>query len=548
MQSLHIPPLPPGVLGWLALGTVVFLFLTLFAQKRPEGEKVNVFGKFFLVMLRITIGWHCLVEGLDKLHNPSWSSEPYLREATGPLAWKFREIAGDRVLDELTVADEKKLPPALDADWQRYFDAFASHYKLDDAQKTKAADALDKAKQKTIDWVAKPQKVMIPSLIEPKDAPIEIDVKERIERYREHRKKADDLEAELMTRYHDAAVLAEEQFKDKQDRTGERFRNEKVWQTAVWADWLAWKKLATDERASLKKDLDAQASAMKDALFYERSGRLAKAQRQGGAGQMAKDLAWPGLTDEQKKMAPIDEPVRRPIDWSSDLDRSDVIVSYGLAIAGGCLILGAFTPLACLVAGVFLGMFYLAMPAFPWLPEGPKAEGHYLYINKNIIEMCALFALRIPADQKLGRSLRRPAPLRQPAAARRKSDGLNVASGGFIQLAGFVLAVHRRFGKLDKLAARRTRRLLEPASSAKCDVQPPNSHFIPTEIRPWLSISNRNKRKSAPAISSESSASWPRRIGPPIAASSCRASSAPPPSCRSPPPPTTATATPRSRR
>jgi uncharacterized membrane protein YphA (DoxX/SURF4 family) len=398
MQSLHIPPLPPGVLGWLGLGAVAFLFLTLFAQRRPEGEKINVLGKFFLVMLRITIGWHCLVEGLDKLHNPGWSSEPYLREATGPLAWKFREIAGDRVIDELTVADEKKLPPALDADWQRWFDAFASHYKLDDAQKTKAADAGDKAKEATVEWLAKPHTVMIPALIEPKDAPVELDVKERIKRYREHRKKADDLEAELMTRYHDAAILAEEQFKDKQDRAGERFRNEKVWQTAVWADWLAWKKLATDERAALKKDLDAQTSAMKDAV-----------------------TKGVGLNDEQKKLPPLDEPIRRPIDWSSDLDRSDVIVSYGLAIAGACLIVGAFTPLACIVAGVFLGMFYLAMPAFPWLPESPRSEGHYLYVNKNIIEMCALFALAfLPTGKWAGLDalLRFLNPLRW-----RKSDG-----------------------------------------------------------------------------------------------------------------------------
>ena len=372
MQSMRIPPLPPGVLGWLALGAVAFLFLTLFAQSRPEGERINVFGKFFLVMLRITIGWHCLVEGLDKLHNPSWSSEPYLREATGPLAWKFREIAGDRVLDQLTVADEQKLPPALDAEWQRYFDAFASHYKLDDAQKTKAAEALDKAKQATVEWLAKPHKVMIPSTIEPKDAPIELDVKQRIARYLKDRKEADELEAELMTRYHEEAVRAEELFNDKdhKDRPGERARYEKVWQAKVWANWLAAKKMATDERAGLKKDLDAQTAAMKDALAKSSD-----------------------LTDEQRKMLPVDEPIRRPIDWSNDLDRSDAIVPWVLTIAGGCLILGLVTPVACIVAAVFLGMFYLAMPAFPWLPESPRSEGHYLYVNKNILEMCALLAL-----------------------------------------------------------------------------------------------------------------------------------------------------------
>jgi uncharacterized membrane protein YphA (DoxX/SURF4 family) len=368
MQEIHLPNLPPGYLGWLALGAVVILFASMFAQRRPEGERINVFGKFFLVMLRLTIGWHCLVEGMEKLHNPGWSSEPYLREATGPLGPKFREMAGDRVLDQLA-ADDKKLPPDLDADWQRYFDAFVVNYKLDDAQKTKAAEALEKAKQATVEWLAKPHPVPMSSIVEPKVTE-EYDVKKRIKDYKEARAKADELEAELMTRYYDAAEQAEAYLKDKGDRPGERFRHEKVWQGKVWAEWLAFKKLAADERASLKKDIDGQTAAMK--------GALAKAS---------------ALTDDQKKMSPVDEPIRRPIDWSNELSRSDAIVSYGLVVVGGCLILGFFTPVACIAGAVFLAMFYLAMPAFPWLPESPRAEGHYLYVNKNIIEMFALLAL-----------------------------------------------------------------------------------------------------------------------------------------------------------
>ncbi len=37
--------------------------------------------------------------------------------------------------------------------------------------------------------------------------------------------------------------------------------------------------------------------------------------------------------------------------------------------------------------------FFLAMPPLPGWPESPRAEGHYLFINKNIIEMLALLAL-----------------------------------------------------------------------------------------------------------------------------------------------------------
>ena len=42
---------------------------------------------------------------------------------------------------------------------------------------------------------------------------------------------------DLMTRYHDEAVRAEELFQQEEhkDRPGERFRYEKVWQSKVWA-------------------------------------------------------------------------------------------------------------------------------------------------------------------------------------------------------------------------------------------------------------------------------------------------------------------------
>ena len=82
------------------------------------------------------------------------------------------------------------------------------------------------------------------------------------------------------------------------------------------------------------------------------------------------------------------------------LDWSDAIVKYGLVAVGVCLLLGFLTRTACLAGAVFLLMFYLAMPPLPWLPEGPRVEGHYLYINKNIIEMTALLAL---ATMRTGR-------------------------------------------------------------------------------------------------------------------------------------------------
>ena len=58
-----------------------------------------------LVLLRLAIGWHFFIEGMDKLHTPTWTSAGYLREATGPLAPRFRALAGDTLVQILAVYD-----------------------------------------------------------------------------------------------------------------------------------------------------------------------------------------------------------------------------------------------------------------------------------------------------------------------------------------------------------------------------------------------------------------------------------------------------------
>ena len=64
-----------------------------------------------------------------------------------------------------------------------------------------------------------------------------------------------------------------------------------------------------------------------------------------------------------------------------------------LTAVGLCLILGFFTPLAAALGGAtYLLSFYLSMPPWPGLPEG-ITEGHYRYVNKNLIELIALLAL-----------------------------------------------------------------------------------------------------------------------------------------------------------
>lgn len=129
---------------------------------------------FFLLALRLAIGWHFLFEGLHKIHshnvgvaegNRPFSSEPYFKDADGPLAPLVRARTGD--IDVLLKArlDPQNLPPEWEAltpnqlamlpdekhpnaealakmapaavvkDWDAFAAAFATKFKLDDSQK-----------------------------------------------------------------------------------------------------------------------------------------------------------------------------------------------------------------------------------------------------------------------------------------------------------------------------------------------------------------------------------------------------------------------------
>src|SRR6266511_4854780 len=105
---------------------------------------LNVSTKVFLVLLRLVIGWHFVFEAADKFKGDSWSAEPYLREASGPLGPMFRWMAGDSVKDRLTPLPvpagtnpiaaklHDRFPPALAAEWDAYHAAFVRRY-IDEA-------------------------------------------------------------------------------------------------------------------------------------------------------------------------------------------------------------------------------------------------------------------------------------------------------------------------------------------------------------------------------------------------------------------------------
>jgi len=81
----------------------------------------------------------------------------------------------------------------------------------------------------------------------------------------------------------------------------------------------------------------------------------------------------------------------------------DKVTMYTITGVGACLLLGLFTPVACLVGAGFLLMTYLSHPTVPWLPLPPGTEGNPLFVNKNIIEMLALLVVAVhPTGRWLG--------------------------------------------------------------------------------------------------------------------------------------------------
>lgn len=78
--------------------------------------------------------------------------------------------------------------------------------------------------------------------------------------------------------------------------------------------------------------------------------------------------------------------------WTT-MDYVNQLTIYGLLIIGVCLMLGFLTPIAALSAALFLALIYLSMPPWPNLPKPPIAEGHYLFVNKNLIELLACLVL-----------------------------------------------------------------------------------------------------------------------------------------------------------
>lgn len=102
------------------------------------------------------------------------------------------------------------------------------------------------------------------------------------------------------------------------------------------------------------------------------------------------------LTAEQEIEGPVPAPVTTlvVVDWLNMI---------GITTVGLFLMLGLFSRISALGAAGFLLVFYLAMPPWPGLPAAPIAEGSYMIVNKNLVELVACLVLAtVPTGKWLG--------------------------------------------------------------------------------------------------------------------------------------------------
>jgi uncharacterized membrane protein YphA (DoxX/SURF4 family) len=293
---------------------------------------------FFIILLRIAIGWHFLYEGTEKYESTqhgkdAFSAEIYLRNANGPLAPRFRELLPD--VDGRETLDLTRLKAA----WRGDVDWIAGYFGFTETQRSEASKQLDEAERWADRWFSDP---------------------ENQEKRKKYFHELDQLEA---TENNPQAMS---------------FERERAWD--------ARRSLDADRRGLIGPIVE-RGKALRDAVANAKL--VTSEQVQNAKAPLLSRIAPKAPPASDRDAITLAEAARP---WTR-LDWINFSTTYGLIAIGICLILGLLTPLAALGAAAFLAMIYLSMPPWPGLPPNPKAEGHYFIVSKNLIELIACLVI-----------------------------------------------------------------------------------------------------------------------------------------------------------
>jgi uncharacterized membrane protein YphA (DoxX/SURF4 family) len=405
-------------------------------------RNVSIAACLLLVLLRVSIGWQFLYEGLWKLDTQStakpWSAEGYLTNARGPFRDRFRALVEDR--DGLRKLDFATMTTRWD-DWR---DRFLTHYPtLTDNQKQRLQLLLEgpgefreplEALPEGVDLKKfKPRKYKAPEgwylRYNAKGKRLETNLhlvpeeREALLKMAEPQPSTDDERAAAADPRSPPPVLSPEEqayqgaIRKLCERAGKLSLKERL--QVLLAEDLNRNGVVLEAHAGtvdhrrpgerqvyehLVARYEKNLKGVKETFQQEHLARQYKELMEKRA-----ELLGPvdALTAEYHaaayKLLDIEQTAKGPVPPAdSELQRINRMTIWSLIVLGGALMAGLFSRIAALGAAGLLLLFYLPMPPWPGVPEAPGPE-HSLFVNKNLIEMFACLALAaLPTGRWIG--------------------------------------------------------------------------------------------------------------------------------------------------
>lgn len=371
-----------------------------------DARRISAIAVVMLIVLRITIGWQLLYEGMwkiDTLKSPRpWTAAGYLKNSQGPFRDTFRNMAGDP--DELDWLNYD----AVAARWDEQAARLTSHYGLDDRQKGNLHRLLNGLNDYRVELDALPEGVDLNDAGGFVKKVISFNAKDKrliVSNYRLQTNEKDKLlnlvEGKTGPAVDNYKAAVEKVYKAAQrplcfkEKLAAAVRgnpdvvgNKKLQYVGELSQYQAMLRAYNSDAAVAKTEFQ------RDHLDYtwkEIQGK--RASLTGPVKAMDTefhDKALAIVTVDQLKQGAVPEP------WTT-LRISNLLTIVGLTVLGALLIVGLLTRLAAVTAAIMLFSFYLVMPPWPGVPAiaGPE---HSFIVNKNLIEVVALIAIATTAS------------------------------------------------------------------------------------------------------------------------------------------------------